>query len=163
MKANLNFKIHVSNWETNNYNAYIAQYLKKLGNRAKKFGQLIENNMNISLKSRTQSVVEKLFLGHFLKKQNWLYIWTNSLKVLQFVFIVCPSLQLSKYLETKVKTTCSSHLQQCFFKLKRGLELVSLPHFFHDFWRKLLLALTEQISLSECFYFLKRNCLFPGL
>ena len=69
MKANLNFKIHVSNWETNNYNTYIVQYLKKLGNRAMKFGQLIENNMNITLKSRTQSVVEKLFPDHFRKNK----------------------------------------------------------------------------------------------
>ena len=29
-KANVNFKIYeVLNWETNNYNAHIAQYLKK--------------------------------------------------------------------------------------------------------------------------------------
>ena len=46
---------------------------------------------------------------------------------------------LSKYFETKVQITCF-HLILTFFK-KRGLELVSLPHFLHNFWRKIFLFL----------------------
>ena len=30
-----------------------------------------------SLKNHTQNVVEKLFPDHFLKNQNWAYIWIN--------------------------------------------------------------------------------------
>ena len=43
------------------------------------------------------------------------------------------SWRLSKYIETK--------LIKFFKKIERGLELVSLPHFPHNFWRKILLLL----------------------
>ena len=44
-----------------------------------------------------------------------------------------------------------------FQKAKRGLELFSLSHFLHDFWRKtslIYISLTDQISLPNCLYFL---------
>ena len=48
---------------------------------------------------------------------------------------------LSKYTETKIQTACS-HLKLIFLKIiKRGLKLVSLPHFPHNFWRKIFLLL----------------------
>ena len=44
---------------------------RRKGNQTKKFGQLIEHNMNILfLKNHTQSAVEKLFPDSFLKSQN---------------------------------------------------------------------------------------------
>ena len=49
-------------------------------------------------------------------------------------------------------------LIKLFKKTKRVLELVSLPHFVHDFWRKIFsyyILLTDQISLSGCFCFVK--------
>ena len=44
-----------------------------------------------------------------------------------------PSQGLSKYIETELQTTLSQ-IKRFFFK--NGLELVSLPPFLHDFWRK---------------------------
>ena len=43
-----------------------------------------------------------------------------------------PSWGLSKYIEIKLQTICF-YLIKVFFKKKTGLELVSLPHFLHDF------------------------------
>ena len=44
---------------------------KSKGNQTMKFGQLIEyNNRNIFLEKSCTNVVEKLFLGTFLKNQN---------------------------------------------------------------------------------------------
>ena len=60
----------VIRWETNEYNTYIAQYLKQ-DNQIKKFGQLIEYNRSIILENSTQNRVEKLALDYpFLKNQN---------------------------------------------------------------------------------------------
>ena len=44
---------------------------------------------------------------------------------------------LWKYAETKLQTTCF-HLIS-FFRKQRGLELVSLPRFLHNFWRNIIL------------------------
>ena len=55
--------------------------------------------------------------------------------MIQFVFIVC---QVGGY-QSIMKSSCR-HLAftsyTAFYKTKRGLELVSLPHFLHDFCRK---------------------------
>ena len=39
------------------------------------------------------------------------------------------SWELSKYIETKLQTTCFFLILSFFKKIKRGLELVSLTHF----------------------------------
>ena len=45
-KAKVNSQIYdVANWETNNQNVHIAQYLKRYWNQTMKFSQLIEYNM----------------------------------------------------------------------------------------------------------------------
>ena len=62
-------------------------------------------------------------------------------KFIQFVFIVCPSQGLPKYFDTKKVLTICFYLIKLFQETKSGLELVSLPHFLHDFWRKMFLAL----------------------
>ena len=46
-----------------------------------------------------------------------------------------PSWGLSKYIKTKLQTTCF-YLIESFEKTKGYLELVSLPHFAHSFWKK---------------------------
>ena len=51
------------------------------------------------------------------------------------------SWRLSKYIEAKLQTTFFHLILSFFQKLKRGLELVSLPHFWHNFWRKIFLLL----------------------
>ena len=80
-------------------------------------------------------MVEKLLPDLFLKNQNWAYLWINSLKFYTSCFYCMPSSAPSKYIETKLRTTCI--YLNSFLKTKRGLELVSLCHFPHDFWRKI--------------------------
>ena len=48
---------------------------------------------------------------------------------------------LSKYIETKLQTTCFHLILSFFKKTKRGLELASLLHFPHNVWRKIFLLL----------------------
>ena len=48
---------------------------------------------------------------------------------------------LSKYIETNLQTTCFHLILSFFKKIKRGLKLVSLPHFLHNFLRKLFLLI----------------------
>ena len=78
------------------------------------------------MKNNAQNVVEKLFLDPFLKKQNWEY----PIKILSLK------------------------------KKKTGLERVFLPHLLHNFSRKMFAfccctLLTGQISLYDCFYFVR--------
>ena len=55
------------------------------------FGLLIEYNMrNFFLKNHTQNVVEKLFPESFLKNQNWVYLWIDSLKFYTVCFYCMP-------------------------------------------------------------------------
>ena len=62
-------------------------------------------------------------------------IWLCS----RFFYTVCfhcvASWGLSKYIGTKLQSICSKLFQ----KVKKGLELVSLPHFLHDFLKKIFL------------------------
>ena len=69
-------------------------------NQAMKCRQLIEHNMrNIFL--------EKLFKKNsFLKNQSWLYLWISNLRFYTVCFYCMPSRGLSKYIETKLHTTC---------------------------------------------------------
>ena len=107
-------------------------------NQTIKFGQLIECNIrNIFLeKSYTEkivNVVEKLFQDPFLKDQNWAYLWINSLNFCTVCFYCMLSWGLSKYIETKLQTTCFASYKSL-LKTKRGLELVSPFHLLHNVW-----------------------------
>ena len=90
------------------------------------------------LKTHTQNVVEKLIPALFLEDESWAYLWINSLKLYIVCFYCMANWGLSKYNETKLWTTymSSSHIK-LFWKVKRGLELVSQPYFAHSFWRKI--------------------------
>ena len=71
------------------------------------FGQLIEyNTRNIFLGNHTQNVVDNSFPDSFLKNQNWVYLWINSLKFYTVCSYCMPSWWVSKYIETKMQTTC---------------------------------------------------------
>ena len=59
--------------------------------------------------------------------------------VIKFVLVVCQSRGLLQYIKTKVLTTCC--YLKALLKAKGDLELVSLPHFLHDFWGKIFLTL----------------------
>ena len=74
----------------------------------------------------------------FSRKSNWANLGSTVWDFIQFVFIVCPSRGLPKYIASKMLTTCFYFIK-LFWKTKRGLGLVSLPHFRHDFWGKIFL------------------------
>ena len=82
-------------------------------------------------------MVEKLFPDAILKikieQTSGSTVWnvTN--------FILCPNQGPPKYVKTKMLNLLS-HVK-VFWRIKRGLELVSLPYFLHDFWRITLLFL----------------------
>ena len=84
---------------------------------------------------------KKLDPDAFLRNENWAYLWINSLKFYTVSIYFIPSWRLSKYIKTKLHTTC--YLCRAFLKNKKRSEqkLVSLPHFLHDFWRKIFLLL----------------------
>ena len=84
--------------------------------------------------------MEKLVPDPFIKNQNWAYLLTNSLKCYKVCLIVCPSRGLPN-IKTEVLTSCFCPIQSFFKKQKSSLELVSLPHFLHDFWREMFLRL----------------------
>ena len=111
-----------------------------------KFGQIIEYNMrNIFLeKSYTKCGGE--VPDPFLAKQNWVYLWINSLKFYTVYFRWILSWGLSKYIETKLQTTCFSLLLSMFFK-KRGL-------IFQKYFSCYSL-LIDHVSFPGCFYFLR--------
>ena len=99
-KDKVNFKIYdVATWETIAINI-LSNISKIKDNQAIKFDQLIE------LKNHTQKVVEKLLPDPFLKDQNWAYLWINSLKFYTVCFYCMSSCELSKFIETKLQTTC---------------------------------------------------------
>ena len=87
-----------------------------------------------------QNVVEKLVPDPFLKNEDWAYLCINSLKFYTVSFHCIASWGLSKYIENKLQSACF-HLILSFFKKYRGLELVTLPHFLHNIWRKIFLLL----------------------
>ena len=51
-----------------------------------------------------QNMVEKLSPDLFQKNQNWVFLWINSLTC--GLFLLYAKLRLSKYIDTKLQTTC---------------------------------------------------------
>ena len=70
------------------------------------------------LKNHTQNVVVKLVPDPSLKKENWAYLWINSLKFCTVCIYCIQSWRLSKYNETKLQTACL-YLILSFFFLKK--------------------------------------------
>ena len=77
----------------------------------------------------------KLVPYSFLRDQKRVYFWTNSLKF----YLVCPSRELRKYIETNYLPLAFTSYKA--FQKEKRLELVSLPHFLHNFFRKIFLML----------------------
>ena len=102
------------------------------GNQTMTRGQLIVMS-NIFLEKSYTNCGEKLFPDSFLKNKNWAYL----ISFIQF-FYCMPSKRLLKYIETKLRTTCS-YLIWSFLKNESGLDFLS--HFQHYFWRKIFLLL----------------------
>ena len=103
------------------------------------------------LKIHKQNVMDKLVPNLFLIPGST--VWS----FIQFVFIVHPTRDLPKYVGTEVLTPCFNIIFKLFLKSKKRQKLVSLPHFLHDFSRKIFLTLysINQTSLSDCLYFLR--------
>ena len=101
-----------------------------------KFGQLIEYSIiNIFLEKLyvvVQNVVEKLVPEPFIKHRMSISESTVR-KVIKFVFIVCPSRSLPKKYHNSGAGQLPLPYIKLFQKTKRGLELVFLPCFLHDF------------------------------
>ena len=107
-----------------------------------KLCQLKECNMkNIFLEKSTQNMMEKLVVDPFLKNWNGAFLWINSLRFYTVCFYFMPSWGLLKYIETKLQTIFFYLILSFLKKIKKGLGLVSLPHFPHNFWRKNFLLL----------------------
>ena len=71
-----------------------------------KFGQLTEHNMrNLFLKKSYTKYGGDTISGHFSKNQNWVYLWSNSLKFYTVCVYCMSRYGLSKYIETKLQTT----------------------------------------------------------
>ena len=83
--------------------------------------------------AHSQILLQKIKIDYISGSTVW--------NVIRFVLIVYLSRGLPKYIETKVLTTCFYIIKSFFKKIKRELKLVSLPHFLHDFWRKIFLTL----------------------
>ena len=102
-----------------------------------RYGQLIDIFIEKSYAKCGGKIIPRLFL----KNQNQAYLWFNSVKFYTICFNHMPSWRLSKYIETKA----ADHLllpHLIFLKKKRRVrELVYLPDFLHDIWRKIFLLL----------------------
>ena len=73
-------------------------------------------------------------------------------------FIVCQVESYLNILKLSCRPLAFTSFKAFFFLKKRGLELVSLPHFLHDFENKYLsrcILLTDQISLPDSLYLVR--------
>ena len=84
--------------------------------------------------------MQKLVPDPFLKNEYGAYFWINSLKFYTVCFYYMASWGLSKYIETELQFTCFRLILSSFLK-KIGLEPVTLSHFPHSFWTKMILLL----------------------
>ena len=113
------------------------------GNRTMKFGQLIECNMgNIFLEKSYTKCDEGTSPRPFPEKLNWRHIWINSLRFLLYAkFLLHAKLKaVETYWIQGADHFLLTHTK-LFWKIKRGLGLASLPHFLHNFWRKIFILL----------------------
>ena len=117
-----------------------------------KFGQLIKYNKKKNfIEESYRKCGGDTIPDPFLKNQNWAYLWISSLKFLQLAFYCMPSWGLSKYIETKLHTTCF-HLIWTFLKNKKSSG-TSLSASFSA-W-----SLKENVSLVIFYYLTEFNCL----
>ena len=97
-----------------------------------KYGYLIQYNMrNTFLEISYPKFGGETNTYLFHKNQNWAYLWINSSNFYVTFFNFMSSWRLAVHL-------LLPHIK-FFWKTKRDLELVSLPHFLRDFWRKIFL------------------------
>ena len=118
---------------------------------------------------RQWNVLEKLVPDLLLKYQNWTY---QQSKVLHSLFLL--HIQVDGYRKIlKLRYRPLGFISnKVFSKTKNGMELVSLPHSLHRFWRKIFLTLHSinwpnfTVWLSLILEILESMCIaigcFPG-
>ena len=113
------------------------------GNQTMKFSQLIEcNTSKIFLEKSYTKCGGKTSPRSFPGKLILRISLDQYLKFYRVCFYCIASWGLSKYIETKQQATCFHLIHiKLFKKIKKGLELVSLPSFLHNYWRKIFLLL----------------------
>ena len=128
-------------------------------NQTMKFGQLIEYNMgNTFLKNSYTMYGGETIPSPLLQNKNWAYYWINILKFYTVCYYCMPNWLLTKHIKTKLLTSCFYFIPSFFKKIKRGLTLVSMPHFQYIFRSTIFLfyiLLAGQILLSGCLYFVR--------
>ena len=113
-------------------------------------GQLIEHKIrnNFREKSFTKCDVVTISRPFSKKNQYWAHLWINGLKFYTASFYYMPSWEPSKYISGIYYLNIYNLILLCIKvfqnnknlkEQKRDLELVSLPHFLHDFYRKIIL------------------------
>ena len=131
------------------------------GNKTVKYGKLIEYNMrNILLEKSCTKYGGETSLRPLFKKSKLSIPLDQQSETLHSLFWLYVQVEIYQNI---IKLRCwSLRLTLCkaILKTKRGLELVSLSNFQHDFEKKIFLTLysillTNQISLPDCPYFLR--------
>ena len=85
-------------------------------------------------------MTQKLVPDLFLENQDWAYLWTNSLDIYTICMFKLKTTKLYWY--QGADHSLLPHIYIKFFqKTKSGLELVSLPYFLHNVWRKIFIML----------------------
>ena len=111
------------------------------GNQTVKFGQLIEYDMRNIFLEKPYPKCREPSNRAFSQKSKLSISLDQYSKLSCSLFYCMPNWGLSKYIETKLQTTCFLPNIRLFKKAKRGLELVFLPHSLHSFWGKIFLLL----------------------
>ena len=95
----------------------------------------------------------------FSKKSKLSIALDQQSKVLYSLFLLYVQVQGYRSLLKGAEHLLLPHIKLFFFfkKKKKGMELVLLPYFLHDFWKYFLryALLTDQISQSDCLYYLR--------
>ena len=142
----------------------IAKYIwpnisRSKGNQTMKFGELIEYSMRKSFLEKSCIKYGGETLPRLFSKKAELGISLDhwSKKVLCSLFLLYAKVRAIKiYWNYAGDHLLLPHIKHLFFK-KEFLEVVFLPRFLHDSWKKCFsfYILTDHISLSGCCYFVR--------
>ena len=122
-------------------------------NQRVKFGQLKEHKMrNIFLEKSNSKCCRETIPRLFPKKSKLSISLDQLCKVLNSLFLLYGNLwTIEIYWNEAADHLFLPHIK-LFKKIKGGLELVFVPHFLYDFWRKI-------IYLVILYYLTKFHCL----
>ena len=137
-------------------------------NQTIKFGQLIECNRNIFLEKSSTKCCRKTSPRSFFKKSKLSISRDQQSEVsysLLLLYVQAEAYQ--KILKLRCWPLGFTSYIKLFYKTKKDLKLVSLPHFLHDFWRRIFIV-TEFRCLTvfifwDIWQYVYCNCLFPSL